>query len=348
VERKGGDVQAYVQTTSQVVLAILALGAAMAWLRPVMIPFVLAVFIAIILAPLIDLQERYLRLPRMVALLTTVIVTGVLLLVLGSLVSASVQQLSANADLYSQRLSVLTERSIALLPDDLEQRLRETRFDEIVQSPVQTVGGVLMGTTNAILDLLSKSLMVFLFVTFLLIGAPSGNAEGVLLQARTSIQRYLITKALISAATGLLVGVTLSLLGIDLALVFGLLAFLLNFIPSIGSIIATLLPLPIVIVSPHISPTVAVLAIMVPGSIQLFIGNFLEPRIMGEALDLHPVTVLLGLMVWGMLWGIVGMLLATPIMAVIRLVLERFDGSRPVADLMAGRLGRVIPEPASA
>jgi AI-2 transport protein TqsA len=330
--------QATVQTTCLVILAVLALGAALAWLRPVMIPFVLAVFIAISLAPLIEMQVKHARVPRPLALLTTVLITGILLLMLGSLVSASVRQLSENSQLYASRLALLAERTVAILPDDVEEWVDKADLRDLIQSPVQTVGGVLMGTTNAILDVLSKSLMVFLFVTFLLIGAPTARVEGVWLDAQASIQRYLITKAVISAATGLLVGLTLTVLGVDLALVFGLLAFLLNFIPSIGSIIATLLPLPIVIVSPSISYTAAVAAIAIPGAIQLTIGNVLEPRIMGDRLDLHPVTVLLGLMVWGMLWGIVGMLLATPMMAIIKMILARFDGSRPVADLMAGRL----------
>jgi AI-2 transport protein TqsA len=339
VERKlASEGQARVQTTCLVILATLAVATALAWLRPVMLPFVLAVFIAISLAPLIELQERYARIPRPLALLTTVALTGVLLLLLGSLVSASVRQLSENSELYSSRLAMLAERTVALLPQQIEHWIGDTSFRELIQSPVQTVAGVLMGTTNAILDLLSKSLMVFLFVTFLLIGAPGRPAAGVWLDAQTSIQRYLITKAVISAATGSLVGVTLNLLGVDLALVFGLLAFLLNFIPSIGSIIATLLPLPIVIVNPQLSVGAAIAAIAIPGAVQLFIGNFLEPRIMGDRLDLHPVTVLLGLMVWGMLWGIVGMLLATPIMAIIKMLLARFEDSRPVADLMAGRL----------
>lgn len=339
--------QQRVQTVCLVILTTIAAGAALAWLRPVMIPFVLAVFIAVSLRPLIDLQVLRLRLPRPLALLTTLVMSLVLLTTLGSLVSASVGQLSANAGLYSQQLGKLTEQVVASLPDDLGRLAGEADLRQLLESPVQSVGRVLMGTTNAILDLLSKSLMVFLFVTFLLIGSATAEAPAVWRDVRSNIERYLIAKAVISAATGLLVGAILSLLGVDLALVFGLLAFLLNFIPSLGSIIATLLPLPVVIVSPQISTGAAVAAIAIPGAIQLVIGNFLEPRIMGHRLDLHPVTVLLGLMVWGMLWGIVGMLLATPIIAVIRMLLARFEGSRPLADLMAGRLRPHEPVSAS-
>ena len=140
----------------------------------------------------------------------------------------------------------------------------------------------------------------------------------------------------------MLVGTVLAILGIDLALVFGLLAFLLNFIPSVGSLIATLLPLPVVVVSPDISATTAVLAIAVPGTIQFAIGNVIEPKVMGDALDLHPVVILLALIFWGVLWGIVGMLLATPMTAVMKILFEKIELTAPIADLLAGRLDALM------
>jgi AI-2 transport protein TqsA len=138
--------------------------------------------------------------------------------------------------------------------------------------------------------------------------------------------------------------VVLAVLGIDLAMVFGLLAFLLNFIPSIGSLVATLLPLPVVIFNPEISTTTAVLAIALPGLIQLVLGNVVDPLVMGESLDLHPVAIVLSLILWGMIWGVVGMLLAAPIAAILKLLLERLELTAPLAHLLAGRLGPPEPE----
>jgi 4-hydroxybenzoate polyprenyltransferase len=131
------------------------------------------------------------------------------------------------------------------------------------------------------------------------------------------------------------------------ALVFGLFTFLLNFIPSVGSIVATLLPLPVVLMSPAISGTTAVLAIVVPGVIQFGIGSVLEPKLMGSSLDLHPVVILVALIFWGMLWGIPGMFLATPITAVARILLEKIEMTRPVGELLAGRIGGLGGEPGS-
>jgi predicted PurR-regulated permease PerM len=155
----------------------------------------------------------------------------------------------------------------------------------------------------------------------------------------SKIQRYIVVKAVLSAATGLAVGTVLAVLGIDLAMVFGLMAFLLNFIPSIGSIVATLLPLPVVIFNPELGTTTAVLAIALPGLIQLVVGNVVDPLVMGEALDLHPVAIVLSLILWGMIWGVVGMLLAAPIAAILKLLLERLELTAPLGRLLAGRLG---------
>jgi AI-2 transport protein TqsA len=130
-----------------------------------------------------------------------------------------------------------------------------------------------------------------------------------------------------------------------LALVFGVMAFLLNFIPSIGSVIATLLPIPIAIIQ-YDSVWAITAIVALPGVIQLIIGNGIEPLVMGESLDLHPITVILSLIFWGLLWGIVGMFLATPIMAVLSIVLARFDETRPFAELLAGRLPKAKPQEA--
>jgi AI-2 transport protein TqsA len=137
------------------------------------------------------------------------------------------------------------------------------------------------------------------------------------------------------------VGIILTALGLDLALVFGVMAFLLNFIPSVGSVIATFLPLPVALI--QFDSMLAVLAvILLPGLVQVTIGNFVEPMVMGEGLDLHPVTILLALVFWGLLWGPVGMILATPITAILRIVFARVDMMRPVAELLAGRPPRVF------
>ncbi|MBW2240716.1 MAG: AI-2E family transporter [Deltaproteobacteria bacterium] len=331
--------EARVQSVCLVILATVATAASLYWLRPVMIPFVLALFIALGLDMVRNQLVERARVPQALALPATLI-GGVLALAgLSALVSASLGQLSANASLYADQLEKLIQQTLAILPGPLQEAARTLDLDTLTRIPVSSVTSMLGRTTSALANLLSQSLLVLIFVLFLVLGGPQAEAhEGTWGKVVSRVQTYLLSKIIVSAVTGLLVGLTLLILDVPLAMVFGLLAFLLNFIPNIGSAIATLLPLPVVLVDPNVSSLAATLAIAIPAGIQGVMGNVVEPRMMGDALDLHPISILMSLIFWGMLWGIVGMLLATPITAVLKIFLERFDGSRPVAELMAGRV----------
>ena len=323
-----------IQTICLLIVSTVAVAAALYWLRPVLVPFVLAVFIAYGLLPLVEFQVHRLRLPYLVAVASTLVIGVLILGSLGLLISTSVSQLQANAAAYQQQIELLGAKVSALLPAGTFR----AEGNPFAQLPLGNISGVLLQTTNAIVGLLSQGLLVLIFVLYLLLGGARQKAGGVWAEIETRIEHYIVTKALISLATGVLVGLTLAVLGVDLALVFGLLAFLLNFIPSVGSIIATLLPLPVVVVSPDISATTAILAILLPSLIQIIIGNIIEPKVMGEALDLHPIVILMALIVWGMLWGVVGMLLATPMTAILKILFERLEPMAPVAQVLAGRL----------
>jgi len=331
-----------IQTACLLILSSIGVGMALSWLSPLLIPFVLALFIYLGLSAALDFQTRWLRLPRPLALLATVLGSVVLFFFLGAIVSASIRELSANVPGYEAKVNALLERLATMLPMDNFTFSREAMLKPLTEMSAGNVSTILRQTGNAIAAVLSRLLLVLLIVIFLLIGsggqAASRSRSGLWAEIVRPVTRYIVVKAAVSAVTGVLVGLCLYLLRVDLALVFGLFAFLLNIIPSLGSIIATLLPLPVVLVSPNISTTTAVMAILIPGAIQLVIGSILEPKIMGESLDLHPVTVLLALIFWGMLWGIIGALLATPMTAVMKILFDRLEPTQPIAELMAGRL----------
>ena len=326
-----------VQTICLLCLTVLAIGAALKWLAPVMIPFVLAFFFSQILSPLVRLLVERVRLPRAAAVAATLGLAFLLFVGTASLITTSVGQLGANATGYQQKAVELINSTTEWLPFE--------RFgidDTMVTEPLKrhsigALGSLLLGTTNAILELLSNGLLVLIFLVFLLLGPSSRAAATGSFWKKVDgpIKRYLFAKGILSAATGLLVGLVLGLLNVDLALLFGLFAFLLNFIPNIGSVIATLLPIPVVVASPELSATSAVLAIMVPGAIQFSVGNLIEPMLVGDSLDLSPVAILLNLIIWGMLWGIVGMLLSTPILVMLRILCEQFEDTRPLARLVS-------------
>ena len=149
-----------------------------------------------------------------------------------------------------------------------------------------------------------------------------------------SVQQYLGLKTLISLLTGVVVAIVLSLFGVDFALLWGTLVFILNFVPTIGSIVATVPPIAITFFQfGSISKTLIVAVLLI--ATQLIVGNILEPKMMGRGLNLSPMVVLLSLIFWGWVWGIPGMLLSVPLTAAIRIGMEQLDSTRTVAALIS-------------
>lgn len=331
------------ETLCLLILTALALGAAAWWLREVLVPFVFAIFLNFALRPLIDLMHLRLRLPRPLATAITLLVGVLVMVSLAAVVSASVMQLTQSGQDYQARVGQLLERVLAwpwmnrfgLDP----QRLLSSLVDSAAASFTQILGGLF----NALFSLVSHGVVVLIYLVFLLFGSTSpSRTEGVWGDIRSSIEHYLSAKAGISLFVGALTWLVLYLLGVPLALVFGLLAFALNFIPNIGPIVATLLPLPVVLLSPDFGLWIASLAIVVPGTVHFVVGHLVEPRVMGHRLELDPVVVLLTLMLASVVWGPVGMLLATPMTAVARILLARMPLTAPVAVVLAGRARRPV------
>ncbi len=139
---------------------------------------------------------------------------------------------------------------------------------------------------------------------------------------------------MISLVTGVLVWGALHLIGVDFAVTWGAMAFILNFIPTVGSIVATVPPVLVSIVQFYPQPFYPVLTLLVLLAIQFTIGNVVAPKILGDQLNLSPVVVLLSLVFWGWLWGVVGALLSVPIASAIKIVCENIEPLRPISILM--------------
>ncbi|MFW5874133.1 MAG: AI-2E family transporter [Verrucomicrobiota bacterium] len=156
---------------------------------------------------------------------------------------------------------------------------------------------------------------------------------------RSDIRLYIGIKVLTSAATGLLSYVVLHFVGVDFASFWGVLIFLLNFIPTIGSIVATAFPSILALVQfDTLGPFILTASVLT--ALQFCIGSLIEPKLMGNRLNLSPIVILLSLGLWGSIWGIAGMFLCVPITVIIMIVCSYFPGSRFIAVLLSGN-GRV-------
>jgi len=150
------------------------------------------------------------------------------------------------------------------------------------------------------------------------------------------IQRYLMIKTAVSLATGILVGAGMLALGVDYPLLWGLTAFVFNYVPSVGSIIASVPPILLTLIDNGIGQALLVMVVYL--AVNVTLGNFVEPHLMGRRFGISTLVVILSLIFWGWLWGPVGMLLSVPLTMIVKIMLESTEDFRWVAVLIgAGR-----------
>jgi AI-2 transport protein TqsA len=335
--------QIWLVVGSLMILATVALATAFVYTRDVMIPFVLAIFITSAVGPLVDFQVRRWRLPMWLAVMTTLFLVLVMLALIGFVLILAGQTMYHRASAYSDQVVSMTERMFTQLNEHLTALKGHDLHIEVDQAKISQelqarLPGVITATAGTVTAVVTHGFLIMFFAVFLLIGRnPHERRHDIYAEIDCTIRRYITTMTAIAAVTALLVGFVLWAFGLNLAWLFALLVFALTFIPSVGPIIATLLPIPVAVA--QFQDVWMVLAIVaVPGAIHMLIGNMVVPKLMGSGLELHPVTVLLALAFWGLLWGIVGMVLAVPIVAMLRIILSHFSTTRPLANLLAGHL----------
>ena len=152
-------------------------------------------------------------------------------------------------------------------------------------------------------------------------------------QVKESIVTYIKVKFFMSLCTGVGYGLICWIFGIDFALFWGFLAFVLNFIPTVGSIIATIPPLLLGLI--QLGSPAAIIGLMaLLLAVQFTFGNIIEPRLMGSSLSLNTVVVILGLVFWGYLWGVTGMVLSVLMLVLVKVILAQFKDAQIVVRLM--------------
>jgi AI-2 transport protein TqsA len=330
----------HARTVCLLILAAVAAGVALSLLQPVLVPFFLALFLAYCLSPLIDIEHKKLGLPRGLAVAGAGAVGLLVLFVLGSLAVACASEIVANLETYQERLEQLVRRLAEALPLDELGLRRDPQAGGLFALSDSMRQRLFSWALGAVTGVTSTTALVIIFLIFILLGRTEGaiGPTTLLGEIELRVRAYLLKMVGLSALTGILVGLVLAALGVQFAWIFGFLTFLLNFIPNVGSIIATLLPLPVVLLTPDMPAAVQVLAVALPGAIQFVIGSFVQPRVLGHALNLHPVALLMALIFFGMIWGIVGAFLAMPITGALKIVLDRMETTRPLAALLAGDL----------
>jgi predicted PurR-regulated permease PerM len=333
-----------------VVIVVAGLRAA----QPVLIPFLVAVFLAVLgSVPLLWLQRK--GVPAPLAVLIVVAALVVLGVGVATLLGTSLNSFTAALPGYQERLreemsesiAWLTARGIEVSGQAVMQHVDPGAAMGLVARVLAGLGGVL---TNAFL--------ITLTVVFILLEASSfpGKVRAALGKPEASLapftafagnmNRYLAIKTAASFATGVSAAIWVWILGIDFPLLWGLVAFLLNYIPNLGSIIAAVPPVLLGFIQYGLGRAALVAAGYV--AINVILGSMVEPRFQGRGLGISTLVVFLSLVFWGWVWGPVGMLLSVPLTMTLKIALEISPETRWVAVLMGPASVQANPSPAKA
>lgn len=315
-------------------LTVIALAMSLIYTKTIMIPFVLSLFLYLIISPFMSWQQVKLKLNQNMSLISTIILFLFGTAILVFIINASLQNFLDGADTYKEKLiNVKNEVSVVALSFgyDIDSESLEDTLNSI------PIASILKKITQSILSILSNSFLIVIFTIFLLTGEKRGSENETFKKIKNSLFKYVSIKLALSVATGALSYIVFLAFGVELASMFALLTVLLNFIPNVGSIIAVALPLPILFLQFSLGWQLIVILILL-ATFQMVIGNVLEPKLLGDSIGLHPVVVLLSLTFWGFIWGIPGMFLSVPISASMKIIFESFEYTKGLAALFEGRL----------
>ena len=309
--------------------------------QQIVLPFLLAVFISIIAAaPVAWLRQK--GVPA--GLAVTIVIMMMIGLFLGTslILATSVESFSRTLPTYMDGLRDSTEKLINWL-SNAGVDVPEAGFSSIFNP------GAAMRLANSILgslsQLLSYTFLITVTVIFMMLEASMFSAKISLISRDTgkvlssiagfleTTQRYMAIKALTSLITGILISISMAIVGVDFAILWGFLAFLLNFIPNIGSIIAAVPAILVTMLQLGTGPAITVALIFL--AVNMVIGNVIEPRVMGRGVGLSSLVVFLSLVFWGWLLGPIGMLLSVPLTMLVKFATEENEGTRWVAILLS-------------
>ncbi len=306
---------------------------------PLLVPFLLSVFIAVLCLPPMRAMQQY-GVPVGVSLLLVITGVAVVAIALVWLIGSSIESFSQNLPQYQDRIRLLWGEALSALQARGVVLPGEFASDNLdPSSAMKLVARVLAGFGNV----LANSFLIFLTVVFILLEAASfdrkmqgiglsGDSDCIRTAFVNRLRQYMSIKTTMSALTGVSVSLLLWLLGVDYPVLWGVLAFMFNFVPNIGSIIAAVPA--ILLAAIQIDVATAMLVAAGYALINIVVGNVIEPRYMGKELGLSTLVVFLSLVFWGWVLGPVGMLLSVPLTVAAKLALDSYPDTRWLGTLL--------------
>lgn len=269
-----------------------------------------------------------------------VVIVGVSLII--QLISSNVESLMASSEQYQANIEKVVDRLNAQFDFDLytqlTEQLKEFDYQSLLGQVADSVSSVLSNTAMVLIYLVflfsEEASFMVKFRKLFQAEAEYDRANATLTRINQSVSDYIRLKTYVSLLTGGVSYVFLLIMDVEAPFFWAFLIFILNYIPTIGSLLGTFFPAIFSLLQfGEFTPFAIILGGL--GAVQLFIGNVLEPRIMGKSLNLSPLVTILALVVWGVIWGITGMLLSVPITVIMVIIFSQFESTRKAAILLS-------------
>lgn len=319
--------------------------------QSLLVPFILAVLLWFIMRKLKMLLDKIEfvreRFPSWLKTVISGLVIWAVVNVAANILAVNINNLAQSYPNYQSNIDLIINQLNKVLNIDLIEMIK-------VQSADFNIGAVLTPLLNSLSGIIGNLFMIIIYALFILSEESNFKAkleillkdknryaqfDEIMTKIEQSVTSYLGLKTFTSLLTGGLSYIALLLIGIDSPAFWAFLIFLLNFIPTVGSLAATALPVLFCLLQfGGFREAIIVLAIV--GTIQILVGNLLEPRLMGSSMNISPLVAILSLSVWGVLWGITGMILSVPITVIMVIIFAQFESTRPVA-IMLSEKGRI-------
>lgn len=314
-------------------------------LRSILQPLFIAFFIGYLILPGHAWLVRRGIAPRL-AIVVFLLLALVVIFLLSALVRNNVEQALERMPQYEQRVQALLKNGVAYLP--IEREAVDDYLRELQRRGTESLTEMLRAAVGLVLDFMTWLLIVLIYLVFLLAekvsfperikrafgDAEGGRVLGIVASINDAIAQYIAVKTFVSFLAGAASYVVLLIFQVEFAVMWGILIFLLNFIPYLGSLVATAAPILLSFVQFDEPWKGLVIGLLLIG-IQQGIGMFIEPRMAGQKLGVSPLLILLSLAFWGLVWGVVGMILAVPLLVTIKIILDNIPETKPVAALMS-------------
>ncbi|MBS1552258.1 MAG: AI-2E family transporter [Bacteroidetes bacterium] len=323
-------------------------------LSSILIPFVLAVIIAFVFEPFYSWMLSK-KVPSFLAVIAVIIALVIISNIASVFIIASINSFSSDFSVYEKKFTDFFNsliQSLHLSPEETQNLNEFLKISNLLQQGSFT--NFIAGFFTSFLSVFGDFILILFYVIFILsemihikerirIAFKDRKADNIIStldRIFIDVRKYITGKTLISLILGTLSGFVLWLFGVDFYFIWGFLIFLMHFIPSIGALIAISLPSMVMFLQfDNIFTPIFVTVLLLV--LQNVIGNIVEPKFLGDQLDLSPLLLLLSLFLGGYIWGIVGMVLSVPIVSMIKIILLNFESTRPIAILMSYKTSEI-------